>query len=366
MTTSSGLSSLLPAAASRARTCRARRATLARGALWLHGRKRSRRGAGPGYACRMAATKMDGAALAARIRAEVAAEVAELGQLGLATVLVGDDPASQIYIGKKHKAATRGGHRAARPPPAGRDERGRPARARRRAERGRPVDGILVQLPLPGHIDESRVLRSVAPGQGRRRLPPGERRPALPRTSRRFVPGDAARDHGPARASTTSPLKGAERRRDRAERRSSASRRRCCCCSANATVTICHSRTADLARTWSPRRTSLVAAVGRAGIVIGRDGQAGGVRDRRRHEPHREPGCAATSTPRRPSGAALMTPVPGGVGPMTIAMLLRNTRQGGAATAAACLLSPAPDANVRAASTRGRRLGARAVVCLLQ
>ena len=54
---------------------------------------------------------MDGAALAARIRAEVAAEVAELGSLGLATVLVGDDPASEIYIGKKHEAAREAGIR---------------------------------------------------------------------------------------------------------------------------------------------------------------------------------------------------------------------------------------------------------------
>ena len=60
----------------------------------------------------MTATMMDGAALAARLRSEVKAEVAELGEIGLATVLVGDDPASEIYIRRKHKAAEEVGIRA--------------------------------------------------------------------------------------------------------------------------------------------------------------------------------------------------------------------------------------------------------------
>ena len=108
----------------------------------------------------MAATLMDGKALAARIRAEVAEEVAELGHVGLATVLVGDDPASEIYIRLKHKAATRGGIDGARPTAC---RRTRPRRscsaivAELNADDA--VDGILVQLPLPEHIDEARVIR---------------------------------------------------------------------------------------------------------------------------------------------------------------------------------------------------------------
>ena len=106
---------------------------------------------------------MDGAALAERIRAEVAAEAAELGSLGLATVLVGDDPASQIYIGRKHEAAREAGiephdHHL----PAGTSEADLLALTRQ-LNADDSVDGILVQLPLPAHIDESRVLRSVAP-----------------------------------------------------------------------------------------------------------------------------------------------------------------------------------------------------------
>src|SRR5580765_8701159 len=106
---------------------------------------------------------MDGAALAVRIRAEVAAEVAELGGLGLATVLVGEDPASEIYIGRKHEAAREAGiqphdHHL----PAETSEADLLALvAELNADDS--VDGILVQLPLPGHVDERRVLRSVAP-----------------------------------------------------------------------------------------------------------------------------------------------------------------------------------------------------------
>ena len=106
---------------------------------------------------------MDGAALAARIRQEVAAEVAGIGRLGLATVLVGEDPASQIYIGKKHEAAREAGiephdhHLSAETTL----EELLALVAELNADDA--VDGILVQLPLPGHIDESRVLRAVSP-----------------------------------------------------------------------------------------------------------------------------------------------------------------------------------------------------------
>src|SRR5215210_6752990 len=100
---------------------------------------------------------MDGKALAERVRAEVAGEVRELGELGLATVLVGDDPASDIYIRRKHEAAQEVGI-------VSRD-------SRLSAETSEDdllalvaelngddaVDAILVQLPLPDHIDEARV-----------------------------------------------------------------------------------------------------------------------------------------------------------------------------------------------------------------
>src|SRR5215211_4438916 len=104
---------------------------------------------------------MDGRALAARIRGEVADEVAELGHVGLATILVGDDPASDVYIRSKHSAAVEAGI-------DGRDIR-LPADTPEAdvlalvADLNADVDGILVQLPLPGHMDEPRVTYAVAP-----------------------------------------------------------------------------------------------------------------------------------------------------------------------------------------------------------
>src|SRR5918995_6992280 len=111
------------------------------------------------------AKRMDGKGLAERIRAEVAAEVEELGHVGLCTILVGDDPASDTYITLKQKAA---------------NEVGIGARDYRLAEdtseqelldliaqlnADDAVDGILVQLPLPAQIDEQRVLDSVDPAK---------------------------------------------------------------------------------------------------------------------------------------------------------------------------------------------------------
>ena len=95
---------------------------------------------------------------------------------------------------------------------------------------------------------------------------------------------------------------------------------------ADATVTVCHSRTPDLAE-HTRRADVVVAAVGRRQHAHRRHGQAGRRRHRRRHEPQTPPAsCAATSTsPASPRSPAAITPVPGGVGPMTIAMLLSNT-----------------------------------------
>src|SRR6185369_14926671 len=108
----------------------------------------------------MTAVLMDGRALAARIRAEVAEEVRALGGVGLTTVLVGDDPASDVYIRLKHKAAVEAGFRAddVRLPPE------TPERELVEQLNADPaVDALLVQLPLPRHIDEDRVIRAVDP-----------------------------------------------------------------------------------------------------------------------------------------------------------------------------------------------------------
>src|SRR5712691_6339827 len=111
----------------------------------------------------MTATLMSGAEPAARIRAEVAEEVAELGAIGLATVLVGDDPASHLYIRRKHEAAREVGietfdHKL----PADTSEEDLLALLDELNEDD-AVDAILPQLPLPAHLDEARIILAVDP-----------------------------------------------------------------------------------------------------------------------------------------------------------------------------------------------------------
>ena len=108
---------------------------------------------------------MDGRALAAKIREQVAADVAALGAVGLVTVLVGDDPASDTYIRLKHKAALEAGiHATDLRYPATMSEAELLAKiAELNADDS--VDALLVQLPLPDHIDEDRILRAVDPAK---------------------------------------------------------------------------------------------------------------------------------------------------------------------------------------------------------
>jgi methylenetetrahydrofolate dehydrogenase (NADP+)/methenyltetrahydrofolate cyclohydrolase len=263
---------------------------------------------------------MDGAALGARIRAEVAAEAAELCPLGLATVLVGDDPASEIYIGRKHEAAREAGiephdhHLPAETSEADLLE----LVAELNADDS--VDGILVQLPLPEHIDERRVLRAVAPvkdvdgfhpaSAGQLYLDEPTFVPATPlgimalleeyevvlESARAVVVGRSTIVGKPAALLLLR---------------------------ANATVTICHSRTADLGEQVA-KADVLVAAVGKAGIVTAEMVKPGAcVVDVGMNRT--EEGLRGDVDPAAAERAALITPVPGGVGPMTIAMLLRNT-----------------------------------------
>ena len=299
---------------------------------------------------------MDGAALAARIRQEVAAEVAGIGRLGLATVLVGEDPASQIYIGKKHEAAREAGiephdhHLSAETTL----EELLALVAELNADDA--VDGILVQLPLPGHIDESRVLRAVSPRKDVDGFHPASAG-QLYLDQPTFVPAtpvgimallaeyDVALEGKRAVVIGRSTIVGKPAA--------------LLLLRANATVTICHSRTADLARHVGEADV-LVAAVGKAGVVSAdmvKPGSA--VIDVGMNRT--EAGLRGDVDPDAAERAALITPVPGGVGPMTIAMLLRNTVKA-AKYRIGALAFPGGDANVPAASTRGRRLGARAVV----
>ena len=269
----------------------------------------------------MAATLLDGKALAARVRAEVAVQVEALGApVGLATVLVGGDPASAIYVRRKHEACQEVGIEAFdHHLPAETSEADLLALVARLNADPR-VNGILVQLPLPDHIDEGRVLRAVAPikdvdgfhPQSAGQLYLGEPTfvPATPSGVMELL---AAYDVPVAGAHAVVVGRSAIVGKPAAH----------LLLQANATVTICHSRTRDLAAI-TRQADILVAAVGRPGVItadmvkpgatvidVGINRTASGLVG------DVDPGVAAV--------AGLLTPVPGGVGPMTIALLLRNT-----------------------------------------
>jgi methylenetetrahydrofolate dehydrogenase (NADP+)/methenyltetrahydrofolate cyclohydrolase len=267
----------------------------------------------------MAATQMLGKPLAERIRADVAAEVAELGRVGLATVLVGDDPASQIYIRLKHEAATAAGidARDVRLPGDTTEEELVAKVAELNADD--EVDAVLVQLPLPPPIDETRVLRAIRvekdvdgihpfnAGQlylGRPTLVPATPLGILALLAEHKIELDGARAVVVGRSDIVGkPVAHL-------------------LLQANATVTICHSHTDDLSR-HTLDADVLVAAVGIPGVISADMVKTGGtVVD---VGVNRTPaGVVGDVDPGAADVAAFLTPVPGGVGPMTIALLLAN------------------------------------------
>jgi len=262
---------------------------------------------------------MDGKALAARIREAVAREVADLGHVGLATVLVGDDPASHVYIAAKHKAATEAGFEARdqRIPASATQQEVLAAIAALNADD--TVDGILVQLPLPAHMDETEVTYALDPAKdvdGLHPLNAGNlylgtplHVPATPWGCLELLSAYEIDPKG-----TEAVVIG----RSELVGRPAAM----LLLQAHATVTICHSRTVDLAA--QVRRADIVvAAVGVPGIVtpeMVKPGAAvldvGLTRTERGIEGDVDPAVAEV--------AGHLTPMPGGTGPMTIAMLLRS------------------------------------------
>ncbi len=265
---------------------------------------------------------MRGKPLAERIRAEVAEQVRAIGRIGLVTVLVGDDAASDVYIRLKHKAATEAGFDATDLRlPVETTEQTLLAKIAE-LNRSDKVDAILVQLPLPSHIDEARIIRAVAPAKdvdGFHPLNAGELylgRPAIvsatPRgiialLSEHRVALDGARVVVIGRSAIVGkPVTMLLQQ-------------------ANATVTVCHSHTQDLAR-HTLDADVLVAAVGVPALVTADMVKAGSVVvDVGMNRV--ESGLVGDVDPAAVDVAALMTPVPGGVGPMTIACLLENAVQ---------------------------------------
>jgi methylenetetrahydrofolate dehydrogenase (NADP+)/methenyltetrahydrofolate cyclohydrolase len=264
---------------------------------------------------------MDGKALAERVRTEVAKDVEELGRpVGLATVLVGDDPASEIYIRRKQEACREVGIEPFDHKLSAETREEELLRLVGELNADERVTGILCQLPLPEQIDEDRIIRSIAPIKDVDGFHPFSAGHLL-QGSPTFVAATPAgimeilREYEVELLGARAVVVG----RSNIVGKPMA----LLLLAEHATVTICHSRTGDLGGVVREADV-VVAAVGRAGMITGdmiREGVTVvdvGI--------NRVDGKVVGDVAEDVRGkAGLLTPVPGGVGPMTIASLLCNT-----------------------------------------
>ena len=279
----------------------------------------------------MSAQILDGKALAAEIRSEVKTQVAALAEKGvctaLAVILVGDDSASQVYVRNKIKACADTGIRSLefRMPAETTQQELLAKIAELNADEN--VDGILVQLPLPKQIDERAVIDAIPPEKdvdgfspvnvGRMQTGQPCFLPCTPAGCIRMIESTGTKIDGKnAVVIGRSNIVGKPAA--------------LLLLAKNATVTVCHSHTANLKEICA-NADILVAAVGRAGFVTGDMVKPGAVvidvginrgADGKLHGDVNFEEASAV--------AGYITPVPGGVGPMTRAMLMKNTTQAAA------------------------------------
>ena len=274
----------------------------------------------------MTATRIDGKAAAAALRAEVAEAVAELKRAtgrapGLATVLVGEDPASAVYVRSKSKATAEAGMESfAHSPPADTSEEELLALVDR-LNADPAVDGILVQLPLPSHIDATKVITRIDPDKdvdGFHPVNAGRLAIGLPG----FIPCTPLgclklikAQHG-----HIAGLEAVVVGRSNIVGKPMA----LLLLAESATVTVAHSRTRELADVVR-RADILVAAVGRAKMIPGEWIKPGATVIDVGINRTDEGLVGDVDYDSAIEVAGAITPVPGGVGPMTIACLIRNT-----------------------------------------
>src|SRR6476619_4269156 len=295
----------------------------------------------------MAATVLDGNKIAAEIRAEVAAEVTAMTAAGirpgLAVILVGHNPASEIYVRGKVKSSEEVGIYSEKHTPPDNVTTEELLALVADLNRRNEIDGILVQLPLPPQVDSKKVLLAVDPAKDVDGFHPtnvgflSTQRPGLvPCTPAGIM--EMLQRSGVKIAGQEAVVVG---RSDIVGKPMAM-----LLLNANATVTICHSKTHDLPGVCQ-RADILVAAIGRAGMIT-RDFVKPGatvidvgmnrVTDAaefsrlfagtaKREETFRKKGSTLIGDvhPQVAEIAGALTPVPGGVGPLTIALLLRNT-----------------------------------------
>jgi methylenetetrahydrofolate dehydrogenase (NADP+)/methenyltetrahydrofolate cyclohydrolase len=295
----------------------------------------------------MPATILDGNKIAAEIRAEVASEVKAMTAAGvrpgLAVVLVGHNPASEIYVRGKVKSSEEVGIYSEQHTPPETASTGQLLTLIADLNRRDEIDGILVQLPLPAQVDSKKILLSVDPAKDVDGFHPmnvgflSTQRPGLVPCTPAGIIEILNRSHIPV-AGREAVVVG---RSDIVGKPVAM-----LLINANATVTVCHSKTRDLPAVCR-RADILVAAIGRAGMIT-RDFVKPGatvvdvgmnkVADRaeferlfagntKREETFRSKGAVLVGDvhPEVVEVAGAITPVPGGVGPLTIAMLMANT-----------------------------------------
>ena len=281
----------------------------------------------------MPAEIIDGTAIARRIREGLARDVAALTARGivpgLTVVLVGEDPASQVYVGAKERASTEAGMKGETIRlPAGTSQ-GDLLALVERLNTDPTVHGILVQSPLPRHIDEQTVIRRINPAKDVDGFHPINVGKTLIGDDDAFAPCTPAgvmvllREVGVELEGRDAVIVG----RSNIVGKPMAS----LLIRASATVTICHSRTRDL-RGHVRRGDIVIAAVGRPEMIPGDWIKPGAVvidvGVNRVPDPTMRSGtrlCGDVQFAAAREVASKITPVPGGVGPMTIAMLLSNT-----------------------------------------
>lgn len=289
----------------------------------------------------MSATIIDGKAIAASVRAGVAREVEAFTQTvgrapGLATVLVGDDPASAVYVGGKQRACTEVGivpFDRRLPAEASFEE---VAEELERLNADRAVSGILLQLPVPAHLDGPALTAMISPDKDVDGLTPINAgllslgrpglRPCTPVGVMELLAASSPEGE------TGVSLEGAEAvvvGRSNLFGKPMAQ----LLLAENATVTVCHSRTRDLREVCS-RAEVLIVAVGRPRLVERDFVKAGavvidvGMNRLTPEQAGNKSGLVGdVDFAAVVEVASAITPVPGGVGPMTIALLLRNTLQ---------------------------------------
>ena len=273
----------------------------------------------------MSAKIIDGKAVSAEVKAAVAAETAQLKEKGivpgLAVIMVGDDPASRVYVNNKKKACAAVGFHS--------EEYALPAQTTenellhlvRELNENPHINGILVQLPLPAQIDEHKVIAAIAPEKdvdafhavnvGKIMIGDYDFLPCTPSGCMDLIHSTGVEIAGKncvvvGRSNIVGKPMAALLLRE------------------NATVTVAHSKTKDL-KSIAKRADILIVAIGKAKFITKDYIKEGAVViDVGMHRDEQNHLCGDVDCEDVSSVVSAITPVPGGVGPMTIAMLMNN------------------------------------------